>query len=60
MQRKIGNHLPIEAALPARIGRNPRLERLAALFDWAWLGAVVPGGYAAPTSRLSHPPLMMA
>ena len=59
MQRKIGNHLPVEAALPPRIGRNPRLERLAALFDWERLGAVVQGIYAAPTGRPSYPPLMM-
>ena len=59
MQRKIGNHPSIEAALPAQIGRNPRLERLAALFDWERLGAVVQGIYAAPTGRPSYPPLMM-
>ena len=62
MQRKLGNHLPIKADLPPRIGRNPRLERLErldALFDWARLGAVVQDIYAAPTGRPSYPPLMM-
>ena len=59
MQRKIGNHLPIEAELPPQIGRNPRLERLAQLFDWDRLGAVVQDIYAAPTGRPSYPPLMM-
>ena len=59
MQRKIGNQLPIEAELPAQIGRNPRLERLAVLFDWERLGAVVQDIYAAPTGRPSYPPLMM-
>ena len=59
MQRKIGNHLPIEADLPPQIGRNPRLERLAQLFDWERLGAVVQDIYAAPTGRPSYPPLML-
>ena len=59
MQRKIGNHLPIEADLPPRIGRNPRLERLAQSFDWARLGVLVQDIYAAPTGRPSYPPLML-
>ena len=56
MQRKIGKHLPMEADLPPQIGRNPRLERLAQLFDWERLGAVVPDISAAPTGRPSYPP----
>ena len=59
MQRKIGNHLPIEADLPPRIGRNPRLERWDQLFDWARLGILVPDIYAAPTGRPSYPPLRL-
>ena len=59
MQRKIGNHLPLAADLPPRIGHNPRLERLATLFDWARLEGLVQGISAAPTGRPNYPPLMM-
>ena len=59
MQRKIGKHPPLAAALPPQIGRNPRLERLAQLFDWERVGAVVQDIYAAPTGRPSYPPLML-
>ena len=49
----------LEAELPPQIGRNPRLERLAQLFDWERVGAVVQDIYAAPTGRPSYPPLML-
>ena len=59
MQRTIGAHLPLEADRPPRIGPNPRLERVATLFDWARLEGVVQDIYAAPTGRPSYPPLML-
>ena len=44
------------SVLPAGLGRNARLERIAALFDWAALEAPLDRIYAAPTGRPSYPP----
>ena len=48
---------PAFGLLPAGLGRNARLERIARAFDWAALERLVAGIYAAPTGRPSYPPL---
>lgn len=45
--------------LPAGLGRNARLERIAALFDWAALEPALGQIYAARTGRPSYPPLIL-
>jgi IS5 family transposase len=47
-----------DAAL-ASLGRNGRLERIAALIDWAPLEAVVAEIHAAPSGRPAYPPSVM-
>ena len=49
----------IDAWLPARVGRNARLERLTDLIDWTPLEALVADLHAAPVGRPSYPPLLM-
>jgi IS5 family transposase len=41
------------------LGRNVRLEKIAAAFDWSAVEALVAGIYEAKTGRPSWPPLMM-
>ena len=48
MHRETGGETFIEALVPDRLGRNERLERIAALVDWEPLAALVAEIYAAP------------
>lgn len=48
-----------EAMLPEGLGRNDRLERIAAVLDWERIGALVSGLHAAPEGRRAWPPLTM-
>lgn len=41
------------------LGRNERLERIAAVIDWAAIGGLVGGVHAAPEGRRAYPPLAM-
>ena len=41
MHRESGGETFMEALAPARLGRNARLERIAALVDWAPLAEIV-------------------
>lgn len=50
--------LPL-SVLPAGLGRNARLERIAALFEWTRLKAPLDQIYGAPTGRPSYPPLLL-
>lgn len=55
MRRRVGQGNLVEGLIPARIGANPTLERIAALLDWPALEAVLAEIYAAPTGRPSYP-----
>lgn len=59
MHRQMGAQSEWDRNLPAGVGRNARLERIAALLDWAPLAALVAGIYAKRTGRPSYPPLVM-
>ena len=41
------------------LSQNQRLERIAELVDWSWLGQLVAGSYTAPGGWPSYPPLLM-
>jgi transposase, IS5 family len=56
--RSLGRGGFADAAL-ASLGRNGRLERIAALIDWAPLEAVVAEIHAAPSGRPAYPPGVM-
>lgn len=49
----------VEAFLGDTAGRNRRLDKIAALFDWAPFEAVLGAGEAAGPGRPSYPPLAM-
>ena len=59
MPRDMGQPSAVEAVLPPNLGRNQRLDRIAAAVDWARRGQVVCEGYAAPAGRPSYPPLRL-
>ena len=59
MHRETGGETFIEALVPARLGRNAQLERIAALVDWEPLAELVAEIYAAPRGRPAYPPLLM-
>ena len=59
MYRETGGETFIEALVPQRLGRNARLERIAALVDWEPLAEIVSVVYAAPRGRPAYPPLLM-
>lgn len=47
------------AWLSPQLGRNDRLERIAAVFDWGALEALLAKVYSARTGRPSWPPLVL-
>src|SRR5512141_2295260 len=49
----------IDALLPAGVGRNERLERIAALIDWEPIGRLVAGVRDGETGRPPYDPLAM-
>jgi IS5 family transposase len=59
MHRASGQGDLSEAFLPAGLGRNARLERIAALFDWSALEQLLGQVYGARTGRPSYPPLAL-
>ena len=59
MHRESGGETFIEALIPERLGRNARLERIAAQVDWEPLAAIVSVVYAAPRGRPAYAPLLM-
>jgi transposase, IS5 family len=59
MHRVSGQGDLSEALLPAGLGRNARLERIGALFDWPALERLLDPVYAARTGRPSYPPLVL-
>src|SRR5215472_14349197 len=56
--REIGQ-LSLADGLVAERGRNESLERIAALVDWAPIGALLSGLHASVRGPKSYPPLMM-
>lgn len=48
-----------QAWLSPQLGRNVRLDRIGALFDWAAVERLVSAVYSARSGRPSWPPLMM-
>ena len=59
MHRPLHEPSFVDAMLPEQIGRNARLERIAAALDWERLAALVADIYAAPSGRPSYRPLVM-
>ena len=59
MHRESGGETFVEALVPERLGRNARLERIAALVDWSPLAEIVSVVYDAPRGRPAYPPLLM-
>ena len=59
MHRPLGDASFADVWLPAKVGRNARLEHLDAVLDWDRLAAVVADIYAAAEGRPSYPPLLM-
>lgn len=57
-QRRIGQASLAEALLPAGVGCNRRLERIAALIDWAPMERLL-APLRAPTGRPGYPPLAL-
>jgi IS5 family transposase len=57
-QRRIGQASLVEALLPAGVGCNRRLERIAGLIDWAPLERLL-APLRAPTGRPGYPPLAL-
>lgn len=57
-QRRIGQASLAEALLPAGVGCNRRLERIAALIDWAAMERLL-APLRAPTGRPGYPPLAL-
>ncbi len=57
-QRRIGQGSLAEALLPAGAGSNRRLERIAALIDWASMERLL-APLRAPTGRPGYPPLAL-
>lgn len=59
MHRPMSEQSFIDVMLPGKVGRNERLERIAAVVDWDRLAVLVEGIYAAPAGRPSYPPVVM-
>lgn len=59
MHRSSGQGDLGRAWLSPLLGRNVRLERIAAVFDWSAIDVLVGEVYAARTGRPSWPPLML-
>lgn len=59
MHRSSGQGDLGQAWLSPKLGRNVRLEKIAAAFDWGSVEDLVAGVYGAKTGRPSWPPLMM-
>jgi IS5 family transposase len=59
MHRASGQSDLGEAWLSPKLGRNVRLERIAAAFDWASVERLVAVIHAARSGRPSFPPLML-
>ena len=59
MHRSSGQQDLGQAWLSPHLGRNVRLERIAAVFDWSAVEGLVGGVYGARTGRPSWPPLML-
>jgi hypothetical protein len=57
-QRRIGQASLAEALLPAGVGSNRRLDRIAGLIDWAPMGRLL-APLRAPTGRPGYPPLAL-
>jgi hypothetical protein len=57
-QRRIGQGSLAEALLPAGVGSNRQLERIAGLIDWAAMERLL-APLRAPTGRPGYPPLSM-
>jgi transposase len=57
-QRRIGQASLAEALLPAGVGSNRRLERIAGLIDWAPMERLL-APLRAPTGRPGYPPLAL-
>jgi transposase len=57
-QRRIGQTSLAEALLPAGVGSNRRLERIAGLIDWAPMERLL-APLRAPTGRSGYPPLAL-
>ncbi len=57
-QRRIGQASLAEALLPAGVGSNRRLERIAGLIDWTALERLL-APLRAPTGRPGYPPLAL-
>lgn len=57
-QRRLGQASLAEALLPAGVGCNRRLERIAGLIDWAPLERLL-AALRAPTGRPGYPPLAL-
>ena len=59
MHRQMGAGSEWGRGLAGGVGRNARLERIAALVEWEPLAALVAGIHAKRTGRPSYPPLVM-
>lgn len=59
MHRESGQLSLSDGLVHGTAGRNPRLERIEALFDWAPFAALLAPIYGAPTGRPSYPPLLL-
>lgn len=59
MHRQSGQGDLGQAWLAPSLGRNVRLERIVAAFDWAAVASLVGTIYAAKTGRPAWPPLML-
>ena len=57
-QRRIGQASLAEALLPASVGANRRLERIAGLIDWTPMERLL-APLRAPTGRPGYPPLAL-
>lgn len=57
-QRRLGQASLVEALLPAGVGSNRRLERIAGLIDWAPMERLL-AALRAPTGRPGYPPLAL-
>ena len=53
MHRQVGDAWFADALLPAKVGRNARLEQVDAVLDWDPLAEVVGALYAAREGRPS-------
>lgn len=59
MHRRVGQGVLGGGWISPKLGRNLRLERIGAAFDWSALEGLVSGLHAGRTGRPSWPPLML-